>query len=126
MKGRLKNFAEKLKTVKHIELILLAAAVCIALLIYLGVNESKESKLPVYSVQQPQSSEEARLEALLESVTGVGDCSVMITYGEDGRAEGVVVTAEVAGDTNVKRKIIDIICTLMDVDGGKIKIYKKN
>lgn len=126
MKGRLKNFAEKLKTVKHIELILLAAAVCIALLIYLGVNESKESNLPVYSVQQPQSSEEARLEALLESVIGVGDCSVMITYGEDGRAEGVVVSAEGAGDMNVKLKIIDIICTLMDVDGGKIKIYKKN
>ena len=71
-------------------------------------------------------SEEARLQTMLESIAGVGECNVMITYAEDGSAEGVVVSAEGASDMKVKLKIIDIICTLLDVDGGKIKVYGKN
>ena len=47
MKGKLKNCAEKLKTVKHIEIVLLAAAVCIALLIYMGVSGSRDEDTPV-------------------------------------------------------------------------------
>ena len=126
MKGKLKSIAEKLKTVRHIELILLAAAICIAVLVYLGVSSKDDTEIPVYTPQLQSQSEEARLEALLESITGVGDCTVMVTYGEDGGVEGVVVSAEGAGDMNVKLKIIDVICTLMNVDGGKIKVYKKN
>ena len=126
MKGKLKSIAEKLKTVRHIELILLAAAICIAILVYLGVSNKDGTEIPVYTPQSQSQSEEARLEALLESITGVGDCTVMVTYGEDGGVEGVVVSAEGAGDMNVKLKIIDVICTLMNVDGGKIKVYKKN
>lgn len=126
MKGKLKSIAEKLKTVRHIELILLAAAICIAILVYLGVSNKDGTEIPVYTPQSQSQSEEARLEELLESITGVGDCTVMVTYGEDGGVEGVVVSAEGAGDMNVKLKIIDVICTLMNVDGGKIKVYKKN
>lgn len=126
MKGKLKSIAEKLKTVRHIELILLAAAICIAILVYLGMSNKDGTEIPVYTPQSQSQSEEARLEALLESITGVGDCTVMVTYGEDGGVEGVVVSAEGAGDMNVKLKIIDVICTLMNVDGGKIKVYKKN
>ncbi len=126
MKGKLKSIAEKLKTVRHIELILLAAAICIAILVYLGVSNKDGTEIPVYTPQSQGQSEEARLEGLLESITGVGDCTVMVTYGEDGGVEGVVVSAEGAGDMNVKLKIIDVICTLMNVDGGKIKVYKKN
>lgn len=126
MKGKLKSIAEKLKTVRHIELILLAAAICIAILVYLGVSNKDGAEIPVYTPQSQGQSEEARLEELLESITGVGDCTVMVTYGEDGGVEGVVVSAEGAGDMNVKLKIIDVICTLMNVDGGKIKVYKKN
>ena len=126
MKGKLKSIAEKLKTVRHIELILLAAAICIAILVYLGVSNKDGTEIPVYTPQSQSQSEEARLEDLLESITGVGDCTVMVTYGEDGGVEGVVVSAEGAGDMNVKLKIIDVICTLMNVDGGKIKVYKKN
>ena len=126
MKGKLKSIAEKLKTVRHIELILLAAVICIAILVYLGVSNKDGTEIPVYTPQSQSQSEEARLEGLLESITGVGDCTVMVTYGEDGGVEGVVVSAEGAGDMNVKLKIIDVICTLMSVDGGKIKVYKKN
>lgn len=126
MKGKLKSIAEKLKTVRHIELILLAAAICIAILVYLGVSNKDGTEIPVYTPQSQDQSEEARLEGLLESITGVGDCTVMVTYGEDGGVEGVVVSAEGAGDMNVKLKIIDVICTLMNVDGSKIKVYKKN
>ena len=126
MKGKLKSIAEKLKTVRHIELILLAAAICIAILVYLGVSNKDGTEIPVYTPQSQSQSEEARLEGLLESITGVSDCTVMVTYGEDGGVEGVVVSAEGAGDMNVKLKIIDVICTLMNVDGGKIKVYKKN
>ena len=126
MKGKLKNFAEKLKTVKHIEIVLLAAAVCIALLIYIGVSGSRDEDTPVYTPQSQNMSDEARLQTMLESIAGVGECNVMITYAEDGSAEGVVVSAEGANDMKVKLKIIDIICTLLDVDGGKIKVYGKN
>ena len=125
MKGKLKSIAEKLKTVRHIELILLAAAICIAVLVYLGVSSKDDTEIPVYTPQSQGQSEEARVEGLLESITGVGGCTVMVTYGEDGGVEGVVVSAEGAGDMNVKLKIIDVIRTLMNVDGGKIKVYKK-
>ena len=125
-RNKLKAFTDKLKTVKHIELILLLAAICIGVLVFLAVGEREEkSQTPVFSATQGESEEE-RLEYLLESIDGVGDCSVMITYGEDEKAEGVVVAASGAGDMKIKLNIIEVVRTLLDVDGGKIKVYKTN
>ncbi len=128
MKGKFKAFAEKLKTIKHIELIVLAGVICIALLVWLGISEKDEGGLtsPTYSESASITEEEERLQSLLESISGVGECSVMITYSQDGTAEGVVVSAQGADDMKIKLKIIDVVCTLLDVDGGKIKVYKKN
>lgn len=125
--GRFKGWTEKLKTIKHIELILLAAAICIGVLVYLGVCEDRETPqtTPSFSYSGTDS-EEKRLEQLLESINGVGDCVVMMTYAQDGSVEGVAVAAQGAGDMKVKLKIIDVVCALIDVDGDKIKVYKTN
>ena len=41
-RNKLKAFTDKLKTVKHIELILLLAAICIGVLVFLAVGEREE------------------------------------------------------------------------------------
>jgi len=88
----------------------------------------------------PASQQEAeQLEALLESIQGVGDTRVMVTYGEpatrvsaqdDGRTEtvsyspvqGVVVVAEGAHDLHIRLKVQSAVRTALDLPITQIEV----
>lgn len=129
--GKWKTFTAKLKTVKHIELIIIIAVCTIALLVYLGISDKEEKNsdayLPTYSGENSESDAlESRLQSILSGIEGVGKCSVMIGYNDEGEAEGVVIVAQGAGDIKVKLRIIDAVCALLPISGENIKIYKAN
>lgn len=69
---------------------------------------------------------EKRLENVLGEMSGVGKVSVMITYQEDEKVEGVAIVAEGGDNAVVVRNITDIVQALFSVDSHKIKVIKGN
>ena len=76
---------------------------------------------------------EARLEAVLENVKGVGSVQVMLMTGQDeesfygsGNTEvtGVLIVAEGAGDSVTVQNIQEAVMALFQIEAHKIKIMK--
>lgn len=166
----------KLKSVKHIEIILAVALLAVFLLGYFIYGQIKGGT----TVKTAETAEEIGDEVaeIISQIEGVGRCEILITYDGsesyqiaydeetvttvttdsddnservvenstttskpvivtiDGKQQpliisttpakidGIVVVAEGGDDINVKIKIIDAICALLNVDGSKIKVYK--
>lgn len=72
------------------------------------------------------TSLENRLEKVLEQMSGVGKVSVMITYQEDEKVEGVAIVAEGGDNAVVVRNITEVVQALFNVDSHKIKVIKGN
>lgn len=72
------------------------------------------------------TSLENRLEKVLGQMSGVGDVSVMITYQEDEKVQGVAIVAEGGDNSVVVRNITEVVQALFDVDSHKIKVIKGN
>lgn len=90
---KLKKLKQKLKGVKHIEIIIGVLIIAVMLIVYNSVSAISENKTPQTNAETVQKSSydytstEARLEAALSEIKGVGDVKVMITY--DGTSEKV-------------------------------------
>ena len=72
------------------------------------------------------TSLESRLENVLGQMSGVGDVSVMITYKEDEKVQGVAIVAEGGDNAIVVRNITEVVQALFNVDSHKIKVIKGN
>lgn len=72
------------------------------------------------------TSLENRLEKVLGQMSGVGEVSVMITYQEDEKVEGVAIVAEGGDNAVVVRNITEVVQALFNVDSHKIKVIKGN
>ncbi|MDE6550197.1 MAG: hypothetical protein K2M44_01685 [Clostridia bacterium] len=127
--SKFKSWVAKVKTIKHIEVIIVIAVCIIAVLIYLGVSKGIKSSDTVFKpydeVNVSSGDDKAdRLTEILSSMSGVGSCKVMLTYGDNDVVEGVVIVAEGADNTQTKLRIIDAVSALLKVDSGCVKIYK--
>ena len=83
--AKAKEFWEKAKTIKNIEIIIAVIAIGIVLLIYastLSSNKIKNTSLPSAN-QIAGEGEEERLAAILSQIEGAGRVSVMITTRSD-------------------------------------------
>lgn len=69
---------------------------------------------------------EKRLENILEGMEGVGNVTVMITFSEDDRVEGVAVVASGGGNSVVVQNITEVVEALFDVETHKIKVIRGN
>ncbi len=104
------------------------------ILIIMLPGESSEKKTEVLSTAS-ETALEQRLEALLESMKGVGEAEVMLrvestkgsvfgTAEEEGKVIGVVVVAEGAENAVVKQRISNAIEALFSIEPHKISIIK--
>lgn len=104
-------FMQKLKSVKHIELIILAIFVIVLAVIYMSSNTKKASNSNIKessSLEEYGEYLEIKLENLIKSINGAGNVEVMITF--DGRItyeyatekEEVTTSSSVSGGTNSK------------------------
>ena len=100
---------EKLKGVRHLELLLalLALAACVLLS---GRFSSGEAPL------------ERRMAETLSPVEGAGRVSVVLRCGEDGAAQGAVIVAEGADDLRVMLSLQRAAQSLLGVETVRIEV----
>ena len=72
----------------------------------------------------PQSSDRGELSSLLSSVEGVGECEVMLSYGESGEVVAVAVICEGADSIFVRSSLTDLIGSLYGIGSNRISIVK--
>lgn len=103
------DMLEKLKGVRHLELLLalLALAACVLLS---GRFSSGEAPL------------ERRMAETLSRVEGAGRVSVVLRCGEDGAAQGAVIVAEGADDLRVMLSLQRAAQSLLGVETARIEV----
>ncbi|MGI6213207.1 MAG: hypothetical protein ACOYIQ_01475 [Christensenellales bacterium] len=135
--AKAKEFWEKAKTIKNIEIIIAVIAIGIVLLIYastLSSNKIKNTSLPSAN-QIAGEGEEERLAAILSQIEGAGRVSVMITYEKNDYAaeasaeagepkiKGVIIVAEGAQDVAVRLNLIRAAQTVLDIKSDTIEVF---
>ena len=89
---------QKLKNIKHIEIIIAVIFAVIILLIYMSSVDTK-------SVSTSSSNLETRLENILSDIEGAGEVSVLINTTSEQIIDGVIVVASGAENVTVKLNI---------------------
>lgn len=67
---------------------------------------------------------EDRAEQMCSLVEGVGECEVMITYGDDDSVYAVAVLCEGADRTQVRKSVTELITSLFGIGTNRISILK--
>jgi len=151
MLDKLKNdkFVKDL-LVKLITILFVAA---LALLVFDVLTQSKDGRRQIVDLdggteyteldeETLATVEEKRLEQILTQIKGVGAANVMITYQENEeaasvfsgennnnskpRVEGVIVTAEGAGDVITKNNIINAVAAVFDIPAANVMVFEKS
>ena len=137
MVEKLKNFAKKCKKIKGFEIICALVIAVIAICIYFSVNVLKASPQEQTSVSASDSKIVVSIKNLLSQIDGVGECDVLVTYkpsdsektGDDMNStdniQGVVVVAQGGQDVLVRIKIVNALCTLLNIQADDIQIFEK-
>ena len=71
--------------------------------------------------------EEKRAEQICSSVSGVGECTVMMTYREsDGESKvyAVAIVCDGADDARVRRDLTELICSLYGIGSHRVTVIK--
>lgn len=134
---KFKNFAKKCKNIKGFEIICALVIAVIAIGIYFSVNAVNTRQKDSPTVSAGDGKIVTSIKNLLSQIDGVGECDVLVTYkptdGEntvDGmdatdNVQGVVVVAQGGQDVLVRIKIINALCTLLNIQADDIQIFEK-
>lgn len=134
---KFKNFAKKCKNIKGFEIICALVIAVIAIGIYFSVNAVNTRQEDSPTVSAGDGKIVMSIKNLLSQIDGVGECDVLVTYkptdGEntvDGmdatdNVQGVVVVAQGGQDVLVRIKIINALCTLLNIQADYIQIFEK-
>ncbi len=134
---KFKNFAKKCKNIKGFEIICALVIAVIAIGIYFSVNAVNTRQEDSPTVSAGDGKIVTSIKNLLSQIDGVGECDVLVTYkptdGEntvDGmdatdNVQGVVVVAQGGQDVLVRIKIINALCTLLNIQADDIQIFEK-
>lgn len=111
---------QRLKSIKHIEIIIAVIFAVIVLLIYLS------SVNPVKRTQSSASTNlETRLESILSDIEGAGNVSVLIN-NTDNQIDGVIIVASGADNVFVKMNILKAVETVLKIPTAQIEILVGN
>ena len=139
-KPKLKIF-EKLKSIKHIEIILAVIFIIIMILIYMSSvdNKSATASNNDGTVTSYVDNLENRLENVLSNIKGVSKVSVVITLDMEGTSvnektqvvnmssfpaiKGVVIVARGVDDVAVKLNLIKATQALFELPSGNIEVF---
>lgn len=137
------NVLNKLKNVKHKEIIIAVVAVIIMLIIYFSSFGSSTKKQQIAADTDYCSMMQTRLKDLISEIDGVGRADVIISWtggvetltqnSANGnskkeiypRAIGVIIVCEGGSNAKVKIDIIMAVSTLMDISAEKVLVYEK-
>ena len=137
------KFDLKQQDYKKILILFLAVAIGILLMLFGGSNGKTED---IYDERVYVEELENKLENVLESIDGVGECSVAVTLENNGEAvysslsyssspmliktnqpkiRGVAVVVDGSDDVSVQNQVIATIKSLTDVSSSRISVSKK-
>ena len=115
------SFLQKLKNIKHIEIIIATIFGIIIFLIYLSSIGSNSL------LKSSQGTDfEKRLSSILQDIDGAGNVSVFVNVGEDEKVIGVIVVASGANEVRVKLDMMRAIQTVMNDPETNIEILVGN
>lgn len=109
----MKQLMNALKTVRRTELLVIAAAVCVLLILCMGNTDTAETLA---------TDEEMRMARFLTQIEGVEKASVMISHGPDQQKSGVAVAAVGTDDIRTLLEIQRAVQTLTGLDLNQIEI----
>ena len=131
------------KDYKKIAILFLAVIAGVMLMI---TGNSKETGKDIYDERVYVEELENKLENVLKSIEGVGECSVAVTLKNGGEAiyssavyssspiliktnqpeiRGVAVVIEGADDVDIQNHVISAVKSLTDVSSSRISVSKK-
>jgi len=140
------KWLEKIKNVKHIEIIIVVIFSIIIFLIYSSTLDNKKKTTSSkreeteLSINSYVDDLETNLENTLSKIKGVSDVNVMITLDltsatiEDNiiksstfpNIKGIVVVAKGVENTNVKLNVLKAIQAVVDINNGCVEILSSN
>lgn len=141
------KWLEKIKNVKHIEVIIIAIFVIVLFLIYgstfKGSSSSKSTRIQENSeltITKYVDDLEDDLAHTLSQIKGVSDVSVLITLNLNQAVieenvikadsfpeiKGIVVVAKGVDNTSVKMNVLRAIEAVLDISNGCVEILSSN
>lgn len=110
---------QKLKNIKHIEIIIAVIFAVIILLIYMSSLETKTSNSQATNL-------ETRLERILSDIEGAGEVSVLINTSNKESIDGVIIVASGAENIGVRLNILKAVETVLKIPTAQIEILVGN
>lgn len=136
------GWLERLKGVKHIQIIACVAAIVIALAVYFGCVSCEGKSNGAAAVDEHFYSSDyctamrAQVEHIVSEISGVGSASVVINWdkssgtalggSENPHALSALVVCDGGGSTKVKLDVTYAVATLLDLNVEKIMVYPKS
>ena len=104
------------------KLIEIGLFVCLAFVLCIAVWQAflKEDKIS----QATETTEEAKLVAILENIAGVGEAEVMIGVYENGE-RGVVIVCDGANSLSVLMDVREVASIALGIEPKNVKVYLK-
>ena len=124
---------KRLKSIKHIEVIIAVLFALIVLLVYFSSTANPEANRQNISSNSTYTSQvEAKLETLLSKIDGAGKIDVMVMCESEGvqpedqipSIKSAVVVASGASDVFVRLEIIKAVEALLKIDAKNIEVLK--
>lgn len=109
----MKQWLDALKSARKIEVLIIGAAICIALVLWMGGEKGISA-----------NDEEARMAAILSEIEGAGRVTVMISRDDENQIRGAVVAASGADDIRVILEIQQAVKTLTGLELENIEVVK--
>ena len=139
--GKVSELISKIKSIKHINLILGAALVAVVMTVYFCTVSCSDKESENTSVNIDGSDYctvmQVRLEKSLSEMSGVGNASVVInwdktvtpTFGssssENPKATGAIIVCDGGSNPKTQIDVIFAVSTLLDLPIDKIMVYPK-
>ena len=140
------QWLEKIKNVKHIEIIVIAIFLVVLLLIYFSTPRSKSNSNATtkenteLTITRYIDNLEADLENIISKIRGVGNVNVLITLNLDNasiendviktatfpKIKGIVIVASGVDNTSVKMNILRAVEAVVDISSGSVEILSSN
>ena len=140
------KWLEKIKNVKHIEIIVIAIFLVVLLLIYFSTPRSKSGSNTTIkentelTITRYVDNLETDLENTISKIRGVSNVNVLITLNLDNasiendviktsefpKIKGIVIVASGVDNTAVKMNVLRAVEAVVDISSGSVEILSSN
>ena len=137
--GKIKDLFDRLKSVKHIELMLGGLVLAVVLIIYFSCVSCSGDTSASTDVSNADycTAMQVRIEKAVSEISGVGNASVVVNWDksvtssimnsvtDNPKATGALIVCDGGNNAKVKVDVIFAVSTLLDLPIDKIVVYPK-